>query len=382
MSEQFDQIDEVQLNDLGITEKLIKPFDSSRFIQRCRSLLDQNATFSDMQPMLENAPEETKQYVASEEEQSWTVQAPVVEMSAKPSIEEVQPTPSPINILVAETESWGVPVPGVIGDQGEQTMELPPVIDEVSISFTIQEPHKIENKIEVIRPEKIAEVASKIEMTKVSAVESSLVKNDEAAVPSAISDVLPSQDDLAYPDEISSESLTQETLSTKLIPLTDLAPEELAEAPISDEQTGSIDLSQFGQSLETEIQEDIEDDFWSADIEKGELVAARSEESRPISPTGVVSVSSIDLGQLDSYIPAPKINEDELIDKIKKGLPSINEEEIFVKLKAALPPLVEQYMKDYCAQTVERVVWEIIPDLAENLIRKELKNIAESVNKD
>ena len=41
--------------------------------------------------------------------------------------------------------------------------------------------------------------------------------------------------------------------------------------------------------------------------------------------------------------------------------------------------LVEEVVRKYCSETVERVAWEIIPDLAENLIKKELKSISDSI---
>ena len=48
-------------------------------------------------------------------------------------------------------------------------------------------------------------------------------------------------------------------------------------------------------------------------------------------------------------------------------------------LRKDLEPLVEKYVKDYCEKEVERLIWEIIPDLAENVIKKELSTIRETV---
>ncbi len=54
-------------------------------------------------------------------------------------------------------------------------------------------------------------------------------------------------------------------------------------------------------------------------------------------------------------------------------------ETIVNKLKEELTPLIENYVKQYCKETVEKVAWEIIPDLAENLIKKELTKLSESI---
>ena len=54
-------------------------------------------------------------------------------------------------------------------------------------------------------------------------------------------------------------------------------------------------------------------------------------------------------------------------------------EEIIERLKADLTPMIQQWLDDNYKQAIERVAWEVIPDLAENLIRQEIKSISESV---
>ncbi len=41
--------------------------------------------------------------------------------------------------------------------------------------------------------------------------------------------------------------------------------------------------------------------------------------------------------------------------------------------------MIEEMVRHFCQQKIEQVAWEVIPDLAENIIKKELKEIAESV---
>ena len=47
------------------------------------------------------------------------------------------------------------------------------------------------------------------------------------------------------------------------------------------------------------------------------------------------------------------------------------------QIRNALKPALEEFVKKYCSQKVEEVAWEIIPDLAENLIRSEIKEISQ-----
>ena len=53
-------------------------------------------------------------------------------------------------------------------------------------------------------------------------------------------------------------------------------------------------------------------------------------------------------------------------------------EMIGISLPFTLPQL-EEMIKEFCRQSAEKVAWEVIPDLAENLIRKEIKEISDSV---
>ena len=48
-------------------------------------------------------------------------------------------------------------------------------------------------------------------------------------------------------------------------------------------------------------------------------------------------------------------------------------------MKAALEPQLEAVVKKLFAQKIEQVAWEVIPDLAENVIKKEVEEIAKHV---
>ncbi|MFN9116344.1 MAG: hypothetical protein ACK5XN_40395, partial [Bacteroidota bacterium] len=51
-------------------------------------------------------------------------------------------------------------------------------------------------------------------------------------------------------------------------------------------------------------------------------------------------------------------------------------------LRPLLNQLVREAVQEYCRQNVEKVAWEVIPDLAENLIKNELKKLSEKVARD
>lgn len=46
-----------------------------------------------------------------------------------------------------------------------------------------------------------------------------------------------------------------------------------------------------------------------------------------------------------------------------------------------MTPVIEEMIRKICRDKVEQIAWEVIPDLAENLIKKEIREISDSVNK-
>ncbi len=56
------------------------------------------------------------------------------------------------------------------------------------------------------------------------------------------------------------------------------------------------------------------------------------------------------------------------------------DQNLIAELMEGLKPFIEEQIKKYCQQTAEKVAWEVIPDLAENLIKKEIKEISSSLD--
>jgi hypothetical protein len=63
----------------------------------------------------------------------------------------------------------------------------------------------------------------------------------------------------------------------------------------------------------------------------------------------------------------------------KAVAPLFDELKIEQLLKEKMTPMIESLVKEYCQANIEKIAWEIIPDLAENLIKKELEKITESI---
>jgi len=268
----FDVVEENSLKDAGIGEKIIKPFESAKFIEVCRNLAGLEADLVSL-PLVEEE---------SVEDEEWTVNAPDIEVGA------IAETPS-MKEAEDDLKSWGVDIPEVI-----------------------------EENIEALDESLLEEGAELIET--INLIEPDVEELDEMAIPSDVDLELPATV-LNMPHTLPEEDLVEET-------------REISHTPESK------------TNIEEDINEDISpDDFWAAD----ETVVVDLEE---------VKVPEVEPKQV---VAATEITDD-----------------IMAKIKESLRPLIEQEVKKYCQETLEKVAWEVIPDLAENLIRKEIKDIAKS----
>ncbi|MGK0366920.1 MAG: hypothetical protein ACI9QD_000050, partial [Thermoproteota archaeon] len=300
-------------------------------------------------------------------------------------VEEVQSElTEPIkNNLESSIEDWGMAVPGVIDEASDNNpVELPPVIEEESQSLE--------------------------------------------SIPSE--ETLPSDDDLEYPDLDSmsmddlpkfDEGLKEEKVkrpSSMFTSLDDLASTEDA-IPEEDSFFGTESEEQL-VSLQAQIGDEDEDDLWSAD----EVEEASFEVEEEIIFEEIVEeiveekpeeVALDDLEEFDTPIYEDKVPEEIItakLDSVEESIeeitevaaaitPSIDlnelksevtkelrteltqtiEDKIESIVAAKLEAIVKDSVQKYFERTSEKVAWDIIPDLAENIIKREIEKISSSV---
>jgi DNA-binding response OmpR family regulator len=298
----FDTVDESQFADCGITDKIVKPFESSKFIKKCRDLLD------GVRPVVaQNENIETEEshnedhYSKSDDIDLWQVDAPHVLSNDENDNDEdfVNETKgSTLDPLSSEIEGWGFTPHNALEEKFQKI--FPPVIEEssdVNIIDRLQSSSQFVNSYDF--------------------------DNDE---------------DLD-------------------------ATDPTFEVP--------VDLN---RNLLNEIEEEVSAEaFWAVD----EVVPKKSEDQDEISLTHFDEITA----DLTDSVQAFKTEQ-----KAEKVTPNIihldtniNQDELVEKLKIALKPMIEEMVKEFCRQSAEKVAWEVIPDLAENLIRKEIKEISDSV---
>lgn len=289
----FDSVDDALLGDAGAQDKIVKPFESSKFVEKCNALLESDVVMSidssDNDDLIENG---------------WVLDSPEIEDKTSDAIDLTEFN-SDKNELESEIEGWGMEVPSVIGSNDEG--EYPPIMEVSSNSST--DPS---------------------------------VEDEDSQ--------LPADDDLDYPDMSFDEPavVEEEKVKPKLVSLDDLGPDEDESFSTDNEEEKQEGAPRF------ELEADSDDDIWAPD----EIVEEE------------VSFDDI------VHEETPTVTfEEEIVQKEV----SFDEDRIVARLKEEIRPMIEEAVKSYLETKAESVAWEIIPDLAENLIRKEIKEISDSV---
>jgi DNA-binding response OmpR family regulator len=318
----FDTVSEKLFLDSGAHEKIIKPFDSKRFVQKCRELLgdedeeeyEEEEEYEDEgdEEYEDEGEEEYEEDNSNGEDDSWvvnTVNRPVAKGPDTRAV--IQKLEENTNKLKLEKE---------LGDWGG---DLPFVIDEES--------RKDNNRVHL--PPRIETLKKGTEK----------VSSDE--------EYFPSEGDLDYPEEMSygEEELTK---TPKFLSADELVPEEDIDGGDLTDPSFSLP-DDLNRKLEDEVDNDLSpEDFWA-----------------------------VDEGGADKL--ENKIQEDEVVEKIdisRIAKDFGHNNDLNEKLLESFSPMIQEMVKEYCKKTIERVAWEIIPDLAENLIKQELKELSKNLD--
>tara|TARA_R110000868_G_scaffold164359_3_gene396860 strand:+ start:6814 stop:8133 length:1320 start_codon:yes stop_codon:yes gene_type:complete len=351
----FDSVEESSLASSGVDGKIVKPFDSQKFIAKCRELIDsgegalsfeeeksldfsdENDSIDDSEGWVMDSPQPSE--IESEDAQTdnWDE-----ETSPGISIEE--------NPLSSELEGWGVSVPDPIGVSPASPQEIPPIINS-------SEEKDSELKWEEDEPVQEDEIQFQIGTAETG-------KDAEDTV-------YPETDELDYPDL----DIAAKGPSSNMISLDQLSIEEDSDLPLTIER--DREPEPIREDLAKEIESELSpDDFWAADEEEGEATIELSAEHDDDLDD---SRESFVVGVGDPSAPVEPIKPSQKVDiQLETAPSSFNEDQLVEKIKASLAPMLEEIVKQYMNEKIEKVAWEIIPDVAENLIRKEIKELSQA----
>ncbi len=346
----FDVVDDAQIKELGVLDKITKPFDGNVFLEKCEQILkNKNSNKSGVVAaenesddlIVDNIPEKIQDEVKPQElkteimennqedknEDEWRIStSPVATETIK---ENEIIVPKEIETLDAIADDWnGIEIPSVIGESSNQDVmgEFPSVILEVQ-----------EHCAKEISSE---EISGDPDATAKFVIDDLSVEENNPQVPKNY--------DLKYPE------------SKKSSLALDLDEETKAEFTLPDEIMESA--SESSKELDSDILslQEIDDGH----VEIKEKLSEGLASSAEFWATDVVSKTKSKAIE----------TENNLITK-----PEIDTEKIIEELKKSIRPMIEEMVSSYLKQKAEQVAWEVIPDLAENLIKSELKEISKTI---
>lgn len=335
----FDSIDESQFQKSGFSDKLVKPFETEKFLRKCESLLAANRE----DVFEEAAPEESEDY------SGWDVESPEIEENTSDeevtndfaSDVEMTAGNSDTNELASELGGWGFDKSELMArDLTNDYSTFPPVIEDTS------------------------KIASKF----LAAGSFSENATDEELESFGTEDV----------NDLSDEDSTSEFDLNQLKSSAQHNLEELIEEETSQETPGTDSEALFSV-------EDLDaNDFWSVDEEVSSDLLPENNKMGDLHLVEDEEISYTISEDKESSEPIEfsyKVNQEELKNPINKTMPSFSPDEMMASIKNDITPIIEKYVRQYCQDNIEKIMWEIIPDIAENLIKREIKEISKAVQK-
>ena len=357
----FDSVDENSMEKCGASDKIVKPFDSNKFISVCRQLIDSFVTDEDLE--YPSAPAREERLHVSNPEDQWKMNHSV-EVKEIPVEEKLLDNSFPtINALDQGLSEWSMNVPGVIDQaspSNDMGMELPPVIADKKPS---------------------ALPASTPKMASQSPVKPDGTREDIR---------FPVSDDLDYPD-MGGESLRSQELpksapelSTRkpsYVSLSELNPIEIDPADATGEFQITNDYlpeDSNVKNIEAQIRDEVETDLWHVDeFEelKREVSAKMEEVKNNFQPTR----NDFDDSLFGEAQEPDAIKWTDNSQTFAVTQPTFSSSDMKAEMEAMVKKYVQEYMDQMFQKNVEKVSWEVIPDLAENLIRQELGKISNKI---
>lgn len=379
----FDTVDEAAMEKCGASDKIVKPFDSNKFIAICKRLVD-TAPVEEIK-----FPEPKKaEPVVPDEGDHWQVDhtaASDFEVKAEETPAKVFDVRQHLNPLDQEVSDWGMSVPGIIDGQSisDKKIDLPPVIGEIK---------------------SLDEHRAKIETHFTAATPAPVSTPAPAPATSSKDDVkFPDSGDLDYPTiEELAEIDKSPAVETKPQPASKLISIESFNQPEEFEIEHTINSVEETDvsAIEAQIRDEVEEDLWKVDEfeDLKQHVSAKMDEAvsnfkasekefdetlfKPLDENEEIQWAASN-EHISFEAEKPVFEEKPLAHAPAAATPSISQDAIVQQLRSEVDEMIKKHVKEYMdqmfQQKVEKISWEVIPDLAENLIRQEISKISNKI---
>jgi CheY-like chemotaxis protein len=352
----FDTIDENKVREVGIHDRIVKPFDSSIFVEKVRKVISDSSVNEEVEidQYDKTGDFNLDQWLVKDEGQKSTAFTDDLSSEENDSGETTQVImENPIikqDDVTNELSDWGISIPGVIGEGPGSSPTLPPIIAGEAVCVELSEKSIEMDSDDIEDYDDIEEIEED--------AESLYPENDDLEYPEM---------DLAPAPKIASEEQSSEAskfenikLSSKLIPMEELNLKKDDPKPdLEKEESTPTDL------IEQLVQDRNDEEFWAIDEPNpDEIQEDVTSEFKISRDAGELKISK---------------NKSSELEIEKKHEPRVDPTPIDPNLVDLVKQLVESAVKEALKESAEKVAWEVIPDLAENLIKQELNKISESI---
>lgn len=361
----FDTVDEAAMEKCGASDKIVKPFDSNKFIAICKQLID---AFEEEETI--EFPGEHHQDIAVAETSAdqWTMShAPEVRSEA-PVLSLDDSFPNLKNPLLQGVSDWSMSVPGIINaPEKEKMAAAPPVIGELK---SLDDHRSLKSPS---RP----------------------TPNQASSDPK-----YPDNSDLDYPtiEEMETEARQDATAPAQAPTSKLISIDSFHDADATGElilEGAYISQDSDVKSIEAQIRDEVEEDLWHAD-EFEDLKNEISEKIEDVKTNFQPTLNDFDESLFKPLDDSESITWQDSSDLTKEepkdapvqvgarpldqaALMTVKPEEVKRELEELVKKHVKEYMDQLFQKNAEKVAWEVIPDLAENLIRQELSKITNKI---
>jgi hypothetical protein len=209
----------------------------------------------------------------------------------------------------------------------------------------------------------------------------------DAARVSGSSDIkFPENNDLDYPtiEELNEAKAPtpqeRPAAKSKLISIESFNQEPEIEFEI-EHSINSMDETDVS-SIEDQIRDEVEEDLWKVDeFEelKNEVAAKIEEVQKNLAPEGRDFDESLFKPLDDGEEIQWNTPTDHQFEASETTPSSVDMQELRSEMEEMIKKHVKEYMDEMFKKNIEKIAWEVIPDLAENLIRQEMSKISNKI---
>jgi DNA-binding response OmpR family regulator len=422
----FDTVDEAKLKECGASDKIVKPFDGSKFIETCARLAAQSPepslesveaqvdTSFDPDATAEIKPSEILSEAEEESLDSWSVNdsssvSEVEQTTSTNQLDDMAGDWAPSEDLSSGLEGWEVEVPGVIESKApsqtdqalepagieiedaelpsDEDLEYPDMDIEVDIDTPMadqEEPTSQLVSADTLKPQ--PEIEAYNDDFTIEGQETGTSSEEEIAnIESQIEDEVGA--DLWEVDEVSISSDLDSEDHDDSSNIDEVDMEQSVSDMIEPIEDHALDL----EALEEEAQKEQEEKQQAemAELDETDLDELEEEPSEPtdfpVETRDDIEGDSLDLAALEEE--AKKEQEEEIMAETQKvagpieseATTVVDPEKIISDFEPHIKEAVEEYLQREARNIAEKVLWEIMPDIAENVVREELQKISKEI---